>query len=284
MVAKQILIRSRNIINFFDKLSFLRLFIIWFCIVLGYGCFYYFFHTETSFLLYASKGLPVNDLSDSIFFSIFTAITISFGDVIPVGIYKLVAVIEILTSLMLLAVVTSKIVSLKQGVILSELYEISFKEKVNNLRSSLLLFRQNLTRIIDKIEDATIRKREIADIYMYISAFEDSLNDILLFIERPSEDHFTKKIDSVNTELICISVLNSFEKVNDLIATMNQANIEWRGEITISLLKSCINTNESIFKKIATSRILMEKTLENLNSRKNEIIPLIKKAIELKST
>jgi len=69
------------------------------------------------------------------------------------GFFKLISIFEVVFGLLLLAFVTSKLVSIKQDVILNEIYDISFNERLSMVRSSLLLFRQSLSRMMEKIEE-----------------------------------------------------------------------------------------------------------------------------------
>ena len=174
--------------------------------------------------------------------------------------------------MLLLALVTSKFVSIKQDMILNELYELSLNERINRLRSSLLLFRQHLTRIITRIEENRIRKREVDDIYVDISSFEDILNEIINLIQRQEKNHFTKVIDPINTELILNSVLNSFEKLNELIEMMNQNKLEWKREITIDLINRCISLNDKLFGIATSQKNMPDKILNNILTSKNDVI------------
>ncbi|MBI2523367.1 two pore domain potassium channel family protein, partial [Candidatus Woesearchaeota archaeon] len=123
---------------------------------------YHFLDSSENRLLYVLKNNAVDDLTDSIYFSFVTATTTGFGDIIPFGYFKIVAVMEVIFGLLLLSVVTYKLVSLKQDIISSEIYEISLNERISRLRSSLSLFRQNLDALISKVDDGTIKKRSIS--------------------------------------------------------------------------------------------------------------------------
>src|SRR3989338_10426959 len=180
-----------------DKLTFLHILLMWVSSVFIFGLAYFFFSSTHSFLLYSHEQIPVNKLTDMIYFSFVTATSTGFGDIIPRGWFKIMAVSEVVFGLVLLAFVTSKLVSLKQDVILEEIYDISFKERINRLRSALLLFRQHLSGVIEKVENSTISKREVADTYIFISPLEDTLHEIINLIGK-EENHFTKGMDATS--------------------------------------------------------------------------------------
>lgn len=216
---------------------------------------------------------------DYIYFSFITATSTGYGDILPFGYFKIVTVFEVIFGLLLLAFVTSKLVSIKQDIILNEIYEISFNEKINRLRSSLLIFRQNLGRIIEKIEDNSIRKREINDIYIYASSLEDTLNEISALIGTSGKNYFKKVLDPLNTELLFNSIINSFEKLNELINTLNHSKLDWRREIALNLINKCISLNEVLFTRLSSSKNIADKSIADLNSQKNKVVEMIKNGL-----
>ncbi len=273
-------LKGRKLNTFPDRFSFSSILIIWLLIVVLFGVFYLMLESSSSFLLYPSNGERVKSFVDRIYFSFITATTTGFGDITPVGIFKIIAIIEVIFGLLLLAVVTSKLVSIKQDIILSEIYDISFNERINRLRSSLLVFRQNINRLINKVEENTLRKREINDIYVSVSSFEDVLNEVLSLTLISGNKHFKKVLDPLNAELLLNSILVSFERLNEIITLLNQSRPDWRRELTLNLVNKCIEINESLFEKLRGSKVLPEKTISDLSSQKSKVIDSIKSGLE----
>ena len=272
-------VKNRKIFTWIDKLNFLHILVIWILIIIIFGIFYYLFNNNGSYLSYTQNGNSVNSIINSIYFSFIAAMTTGFGDILPVGYFKILAIFEVIFGLLLLALVTSKLVSIKQDMILNEIYELSLNERVNRLRSSLLLFRQNLGKIIARIEEGYVRKREISDLYVYVSSLEDTLHEIDNIMQRQDKNHFTKKIDAISTEIIFNSVLSSFEKLNELLTTLNQHKLEWKREIITDLVNRCMSLNERVFVSVVSSKNLREKTLNDLRDSKNKITELIKTSL-----
>ena len=273
-------LRNKKLSTWLDKLNFSHIFIIWMSIVVTFGVMYHFLSTPSSLLIYTSNKEQVTNLVDKIYFSFITATTTGFGDIIPLGFFKVVAIFEVISGLLLLAFVTSKLISIKQDIILNEIYELSFNEKINRLRSSLLVFRQNISRIINKIEENSIRKRQINDMYIYISSLEDILNDITSLIDISGKSEFKKVLDTLSTELLFNSIINSFEKLNELITLLNQNKSDWRRDITINLINRCISITDTLFAKLNSSKNLTEKTITDLNIQKNKITEMIKSSLK----
>ena len=105
---------GRTISTWLDRVSFLHIMIIWITAIVMFGLIYHFFDSLEGHLLYVLRNNAVDDLTDAIYFSFVTATTIGFGDIIPFGYFKIVAVIEVIFGLLLLSVVTYKLVSLSR--------------------------------------------------------------------------------------------------------------------------------------------------------------------------
>ncbi len=262
-----------------DKLTFLHILVLWFTIIIVFGATYFYFTSTTGFLYYGADQQPVQELADSIYFSFITATTTGFGDIIPKGHFKIVAIIEVTLGLLLIALVTSKFVSIKQNVILNEMYDISFNEQIGRLRSSLLLFRQHLTGMIDKIEEKTITKREVTEIYNFTSSFEDTLHEIASMVEPEKKTHFTKEIGLLETELIFNSVTSSFEKIAELIAHLNGQSLEWRRDVTIHSLKKGLEANNRLWKILNRTKNLPAITIQEMTTKNKIVIEGINKEL-----
>ena len=274
------LINEKKMNSWIDKLTFFRIFFIWTAVIVMFGVVYFIFSGFNSHLYFSQSGTPVKSLLDNIYFSFITATSTGYGDIVPLGFFKILSLGEVIFGLLLLAFVTSKLISIKQDIILNELYEISFKEKISRLRSSLLLFRQNISRLINKTEGAVIRKREVHDIYSYLSSLEDILNEIMFLMEKPEGTRFTKVIDPINAELIIISVIHSFERFSELISILNQNNLEWKRDVTIQLIERCIAIDQALFEKLNSSKKLAEKNRIDLNIQNEKVIGPLKNEIQ----
>ena len=83
---------------------------------------------------------------NSLYFSFITATSLGYGDVVPIGISKFLAGFEVIIGLIVYGVLISKLVGVKQEVLLEEVYNISYEEIIDRLRSGLYLFRSDINR------------------------------------------------------------------------------------------------------------------------------------------
>jgi len=237
-----------------ERVDFYQILLTWFFLIFMLGIVYYFFLGKLGANLISTiSGEPVTKITDAIYFSFITATSTGFGDIIPVGFFKIIAVFEVILGLSLLAVVTSKLVSIKQDIILEELYEMSFVEKINRLRSSLLLFRQHASRIASHVDAGTVDKREIYDLYVYIHSMETVLEEMLPLINPEEKHFFSKVIDPLDTELLINSILQSFERLLELVTSLAKSNLQWRRPVTIATIKRCVSLNRQLFSKVIVS-------------------------------
>ena len=250
-----------------DRMNFPAILLIWLGLVVLFGMIYYYAQGDAASLFHVVERHSMTNLIESLYFS-FVAATNGFGDIVPQGWFRLLAVTEVALGLLLVALITSKLVSLKQDIILGELYEISFYEKINRLRSTLFLFRQNLDRVMTRAEENRLKAREIHALYMYFSSFEDVLNEFLS-LATMNKSRYLKNIDPVSAELLLGSIVHSFEKVNELSNILDSHKIAWNDTLTTELLKRCTATTNDIFDRIRLSKDLGKEALENLTHRKN---------------
>ena len=268
---------KESFIIFLDKLSFFKILLAWISIIIIFGFLYFFLRNDTTYLYHNPGAKPVDDITNSIYFSFITSTTTGFGDIIPFGVFKFFAIVEVIGGLLLLAIVTSKLVSIKQNIILDELYGLSINEKVNRLRSSLLLFRQNLTRIINGEEEGIARKSDIKNIHIPFASFEEALTETIEFFGKKDDHRLMKTVKPVNTELIFNSVLLSFEKINDLICALNKNQIKWKNEVVVGSINKCIQLNDELFRNMS---MLPELKVLDLRARKNKIMTTMKSEFE----
>lgn len=274
-------VKTPRVVKFLDSISFLELFLLWIGILIMFGVFYHAFSGEGGYLYDTLDNIKVTTISNAIYFSFVTATTTGFGDITPHGFYRIISILEAALGFILLAIVTSKLISLKQNVILDEMYELSFTEKINRLRSSLLLFRQNISRLSSKLEEKTLRKNEVREAYVFISSFEDILREILILLDRPIDTEFIKNLDPVSTELIFSSVVHSFEKLNEFFRSLDESGFEWKRDITLEFIQKCIVLDDKLFARLEKTSVL-DKTIAELTVRNSKAITDLRGLMEEK--
>ena len=264
-----------------DKITFPKILVTWVTIIIIFGAIYFLSISDSSHLI-NKDGKPTLSIVDSIYFSFITATTTGFGDVIPVGYFRFIAIAEVVFGLLLLAVVTSKLVSIKQDVILNEIYELSFNEKISKLRATLILFKQNLDHLIIKAEDEKITRRDIIQLNnLYFSQLEGALHDITFMTGKTDQD-FVKKIDPVRIELLLNSINTSFAKISKLAEVFNEKEVQWDKTMAVLSLRSSIRLSDRIFNNVSYSRQLTKEGYSGFENRRLQEIERLDGLFDLK--
>ncbi|MFA5357852.1 MAG: potassium channel family protein [archaeon] len=279
------MVRQESIVNWLDKLTFFHIFVLWVAVIVFFGMAYYFLGNGPDSLVYTTSQHSAITIFDTLYFSFITATTTGFGDIVLGGFFlRLIAIAEVVFGLLLLAVVTSKLVSIRQGLILSEIYEISFNERLNRLRSSLLIFRQNLNRLAMKIEEGTIRDADLYDFFTYLVSFEDHLRDVNMLFSDSEENKVKKSVDSLGAELIFNSIVRALERLSETIALLEKGKRNWKKELVSERIRRCMDLSDIICDKLNESKKIDQETVNKMLKEKVTIVAIIEKSLQKKSS
>ncbi|MDO8740322.1 MAG: hypothetical protein Q7J54_01970 [Candidatus Woesearchaeota archaeon] len=253
--------------EFIDKLTFQKAFLYWFIYIFIFGLvFFLLSFVPGNGISYKQEALnpSVQSFATIQYFSFINAVSashLSYNDLFAQGASRIVSIIEAFLALFVIfGLLISKLVSIKQDVILNELYDISFDEKINRLRSGLYLFRAEASKLVDKINSGTASKQEIRDLWLTTTTFDTNLYDLFNIIcPNRKNREFVKKVDELKLELILRSIETSMNKLLELVVTLNIKGISWKSEMTSENVNSIINMivqikdyykKESVNKKI----------------------------------
>lgn len=237
--------------EFLDKTKFKTIFCIWLIIIALFGSFYFMLSfTNTHSIIY--NGAPVEQniggLFDSVYFSFITATTLGYGDIAPQGFAKILAAIEAVLGLIMFGFLISKIVSSKQDLMLEEIYDIAFEQNIDRLRSALYLFREDLNKIIAKINHKKVTKREVNDLWIVMTTFDNALIDIYknLCPSRKHKSIYHKRVEGVRLELIFNSLGLSLQRLLELVLLLDFKQYPWRNDTIISSMKSDVSIVQKV--------------------------------------
>jgi len=98
-------------------------------------------------------GHGAADLLEALYFSFVTGLSIGFGDVIPHGFLRLLAVVEGAACLLVFGAVISKLVSGRQEELTEEIHRIAFEDRLGRVRTNLHLVVRELQEIAEECGD-----------------------------------------------------------------------------------------------------------------------------------
>ena len=131
---------SNAFLDMIDSLSTGRLFLLWLAMILACGTAYWISdvlgaHALVDGAAPISRG--IDGLLTAIYFSFTTATSVGYGDVLPRGAARVLAIIEAVGGLLVFGAIVSKFVSRRQDRIVSEIHRITFEDRLDRVQTGL---------------------------------------------------------------------------------------------------------------------------------------------------
>ena len=182
-----------------------------------------------------SNGQPiaggVSGLLSAIYFSAVTATSIGFGDIVPVGFARVLAIVETVAGLILFGCVVSKFVSRRQEQLIGEIHHIAFEDRLGRLRSNLHLIRTEVQATARLCEGHDIAPPEaIARVESVAMIFVGELHAVHDLLYRPQQAP-----DETMLEAILAGLTSVFREFSDLLVCVHIDRDERPEALRISL-------------------------------------------------
>ncbi len=220
-----------DFVTLFDKVTVEQIFIFWIATILIFAVIFYLLSnfSTNSLVINSRTGEKINNTLALTYFSFITATSTGYGDLVPLGASRTFAIIEVVLGLLIFGMLISKLVSFKQQVMLNEVYEISFHERITGLRDTFYLYRTNVNRAIEKFNAGNFTKKDIRELGMTIAPFENALSDSMKILCRKEDSKYVKQIDDLTIGLLLKSIELSMSKTLELFVTLN-AITTWKND------------------------------------------------------
>ena len=112
------------------KVSLLLYLLYFLLAVLVFVALYYLVRDENNGLVYGYGGGYVLNFLDYLYFSFVTITSLGYGDIRPIGAYKFIASLEVVTGLVMLGIFIGKYVSQNQEKLIFNIYRSNQREKI----------------------------------------------------------------------------------------------------------------------------------------------------------
>jgi hypothetical protein len=149
-----------------SRVSTVQLFLIWIGTVLLCGFGYWLANRLLGDHNLVEAGSPLgadlSGLGSSIYFSFVTATSLGYGDIVPVGGARVLAVIESVAALLLFGAVVAKFVSHRQDELVLEIHRVTFYDRLDRVQSNLHLVISELSSLSTSCETGTVPLRRMA--------------------------------------------------------------------------------------------------------------------------
>jgi len=219
-------------LNFFEKLvhaTYPELFLVWILLTLGFTITYFTLgithpaHAPTFPVSPDAGGLLFN----SFYYSLVTATTTGYGDIVPQGISKMISMIQAILSILVFTALVGKIVSQRQDVTLHEVHRMSFEGVFYHIRHILFIVRKDFDDLIQKANKH--KQFEPQDWDNLTTAYLQAQSLIEEIPELYSGHGFDlHNVDLTREKLLFESLHRTLTRVQLMLETLDKATIDWR--------------------------------------------------------
>jgi hypothetical protein len=134
--------RGHALVDLFERRSTADLVTLWFATILACALVYWIV-SATGFggLREGDRALrgDARGFLTSLYFSFVTATSVGFGDVVPRGALRGIAIVEAVLGLLIFGAVVSKLVSRRQEQVIEEIHRIAFEDRLERVQTDLHL-------------------------------------------------------------------------------------------------------------------------------------------------
>jgi rhodanese-related sulfurtransferase len=132
--------RGNHVLALIEQGSTVQLFLIWIGMISLSGVAYWLgaLMGERGLIEAGSPvGADLKGLASALYFSFVTATSVGYGDIVPVGIVRMIAVGEAVAGLVVFGAVVAKFVSHQQEELVHEIHRVTFEERLDRLQTNL---------------------------------------------------------------------------------------------------------------------------------------------------
>lgn len=216
---------SAAVIDMISRRSIVQLLQLWLWMITGFGLVYWAAGALGGEGL-RSGGGPIaggaRGLLDAIYFSFVTALSIGYGDVVPMGPLRVLAILEGAAGLLIFGCVVSKLVSRRQDELLEQTHGIAFENRLGRVRTNLHLVMNEMQTLAEQCADTSRppeRVRTRLESVATIFAGELRVIHDLLYLPQQIPDEAI-------LESILASMASALREMNELILCMTPSHLD----------------------------------------------------------
>jgi hypothetical protein len=147
---------DKSVLDLVQQRSTLQLFLIWIGTILLSGfCFWLAALMGKHGLVEGGRPIDADlkGFGSALYFSFVTATSIGYGDIVPIGGARVIAVVEAISALLIFGAVVAKFVSHRQDQLVSEIHRITFEERLDRIETNLHMVISELLAITSMSEN-----------------------------------------------------------------------------------------------------------------------------------
>jgi len=218
-------------IHYVEKLaaaSYSTLFLVYFVVVMVFGLTYFALsYVGGNNSVSGLKEMePVYRFLNSLYFSVATATTVGYGDLVPHGFAKFFAALEAMIGFGVFGIFIAKIVSFKDEAALQEVHKLAFESNFYNTSEGFYIIRRDFDGIMHEAEQqGTISARSWENLIVACQKGQSLLEGIPDFYN----DNHLYTIDQKREQLLFDAVYRTLVRLEHLLDALGteEVNIVW---------------------------------------------------------
>ena len=156
---------ARALLRIAEERPIADLVVMWVAMILVCGVAYWLAGLSAAHgLMVGPQHVPfdASGLATAVYFSVVTATSVGYGDVVPLGAARVLAVAEAIAGLLAFGVVVSRFVSRRQDELVREIHRITFEERLDRVQTNLHLVLSEMQTIAGLCESPKMRAEWLA--------------------------------------------------------------------------------------------------------------------------
>jgi hypothetical protein len=227
-MIRRTLLSPLHLIEKITQAPYRVLFLAWAGTMLAFAALYW---TMSTFLPpeHGLSGLAEHTLLGrawaSLYFSIVTATTVGYGDIVPLGMSRVVAGMEAIIGFLLFAIFIAKLVAYRHEIALHQVHKLSFETTFAQTREGFFIMRKDFDSLMREAakmhalsaqswEDLTIAYREGQSLLEEIPDFYDG-------------EHQLYTIDSKRESLLLEAVERTLRRIAHTLESLRASGVDW---------------------------------------------------------
>ena len=219
-------------ITFFEKLSnatYPELFSLW--MLVNVICTIFYFVLATLHSSNSPSLLPEMDIGrrlfNSFYFSIITATSLGYGDIIPHGFSKILVMAQSIIELLIFALFVTKLVSRRQDTTMEEEHRMTSESIFYNIRQGLFLVRKDFDSLIHEIEHTKHLTEQEWEILTtaYLQA-QNLIEEIPNLYNGQGHDLYI--IDVKREKLLLEAIYRTIRRTEKFLDCMEKHGVDWK--------------------------------------------------------